>query len=151
MGLADGELRGVIAGNPLDQIEGLAAANLDFAHVADVEDSGTFADGFVLGKNAAVFERHVPAAEIDHFCAHAPVHMVQSCFAENGGCRCCHRMVLTVRKIERSMWVSGVSRKPSRYRRPIAGSRAAGLCYRRATWAARACGMSVSGIACSQS
>src|SRR5690348_16465343 len=124
MGLADGELRGVIAGNPLNQIERLTAANLDFAHVAHVEDSGTVADGIVLGKDAAVFERHVPAAEIDHFCAHAPVHMVQSCFAETGRCRCCHRMVLTVRKIERSMWVSGVSRKPSRYRRPIAGSRA---------------------------
>src|SRR6185437_15300978 len=111
MGLADGELRGVIAGNPLDQIERLTAANLDFAHVAHVEDSGTVADGFVLGKNAAVFERHVPAAEIDHLCAHAPVHMVQSCFTETGGCRCRHRMVLTVRKIERSMCVSGVSRK----------------------------------------
>ena len=62
--LAFGQLRGIVHGDELDGIECLGPAQLDFAHVADVEDADAGAHGHVLGNQAArVFHRHVPAAE----------------------------------------------------------------------------------------
>ena len=42
------EARRRVCGNVIDQREGFRAADLDFAHVADVEDSGGLPDGMVL-------------------------------------------------------------------------------------------------------
>jgi hypothetical protein len=50
----------------LDGIEGAGAAELNFAHVADVEEADTGADGDVFGDEAGVFDGHVPAAEVNH-------------------------------------------------------------------------------------
>ena len=68
--LAIFELRGIVHGDVLDGGEGTGAAELDFAHVADVEETDAGAHGHVLGNEAAagagVFDGHVPAAEVDH-------------------------------------------------------------------------------------
>jgi hypothetical protein len=69
--LTIGEMSSVVAGDALHQIERLRAENLDLSHVADVENSSAGADGFVLGKNAGIFEGHIPAAKIDHLGAQA--------------------------------------------------------------------------------
>ena len=91
MGLADGELRGVVAADPLDEWQRAGTANFDFAHVAHVEEAGTRAHRFVLGEDAGVLQGHVPAAEIDHLGAEAAVDGIQGCFAQFDGGRRVHR------------------------------------------------------------
>ena len=65
------EPRGVVHGDVLHGSQRAGAAELDFAHVAHVEQAHAGAHGHVLGDQAAagagVFHRHVPAAEVDHF------------------------------------------------------------------------------------
>ena len=67
------------------------AADFDFAHVADVKKAGARADGLVLGDDAGVLQRHIPAAEIDHLCAQAAMDGIQSGFAKFNGGRRVHR------------------------------------------------------------
>ena len=50
----------------------------------DVEDADAGAHGHVLGDEAGVFDRHVPAAEVDHLGAEAAVGGVQCGLAECG-------------------------------------------------------------------
>ena len=88
--LADGEFRSVIATDVLDEGKSLRAFDFDFAHVADVEEPHTGAHGFVLGENAGIFDRHVPAAEIHHFGAHAPVLGIQGSLAKFSFCGSAH-------------------------------------------------------------
>ena len=66
MGLANGKLRGVVHAELLDGIERAGAAELDVAHVRDIEEADGGADGHMLGRDAGVFDRHVPSAEVDH-------------------------------------------------------------------------------------
>jgi len=51
--------------------QGARAAELNLAHVADVEEAHAGADGQVLGDEtsarAGVLDRHIPAAEVHHF------------------------------------------------------------------------------------
>ena len=56
---------------------GFRPANLDLAHVADIEQSDRRPHGVVLVDNARVLDRHVPAAEIDHFGLASGVHFEQ--------------------------------------------------------------------------
>ena len=65
------------------------AAELDVAHVADVKDADAGAHGHVLGGEAGVFDRHVPAAEVDHLGAELAMNRVECCFAKswNNGSR----------------------------------------------------------------
>ena len=66
--LADRKLRRVVGRNALDRGEGVLAGDLDLAHVADVEDPGAGPHRRVFVRQAAVLDRHVPAAERNHFC-----------------------------------------------------------------------------------
>ena len=66
MRLPFGQLRGVIHGDELHCVERLGPAQLNLAHVAHVKDADARAHGDVLGNQAGVFDRHIPAAEIDH-------------------------------------------------------------------------------------
>ena len=50
----------------LDRGQRVRAGDLDLPHVADVEQPGARAHGHVLVDDAGVFDRHVPAAELDH-------------------------------------------------------------------------------------
>ena len=87
VGLALLELRGVVHGDVLDGGERVGAAELDVAHVGDVEDADAGAHGHVLGDEAGVFDGHVPAAEVDHLGAEAAVGGVQvrSCGVRRSG------------------------------------------------------------------
>jgi hypothetical protein len=56
-----------------------AAADPDVAHVTDIENPDARAHCFVFRNQAAgrgVLDGHIPAAEIDHFCAQTAVHGV---------------------------------------------------------------------------
>jgi len=55
----------VIGDEVLDGVEGLGAADVDPAHVADVKDPPVAAHGFVLGDDALILDRHLPAGEVD--------------------------------------------------------------------------------------
>ncbi len=67
MCLADGELGRVIRRETRHAGQCVLAGDFDLPHVADVEQAGAFAHRQVLGDNPGVFNRHVPAAERDHF------------------------------------------------------------------------------------
>src|ERR1700733_6731950 len=78
--LADG-VCGDIAGESV----GLRTLDFDFAHVAYVEQARSRSDRSVLFQDAGILERHFPAAEIDHFCAHPAMRGVESSGLESGG------------------------------------------------------------------
>ncbi len=86
VGLADGELRGVVHAELLDGGERAGAAQLDVAHVGDVEEADGGADGSVLGDDAGVLDGHVPAAEVDHLGLVGAMGGVESGFTERGCC-----------------------------------------------------------------
>jgi hypothetical protein len=65
---------------------GFGAADLDFAHMADVEDAGRGTHCVVLFDDAGVLDGHVPASEIDHLGAQRAMDGIQRCGAER---RCC--------------------------------------------------------------
>ena len=75
--LADFEFRSIVGGDVIDQVQGLRTANLDLAHVADIENPDALAHGVVLFEHAGILHGHVPSAEVDHLCAHAAVNCVQ--------------------------------------------------------------------------
>ena len=92
--LPDRQLRRVVARDPLHQVERRVPAHFDFAHVAHVEQARARAHGLVLGKDAGIFQRHVPAAKIDHLGAKAAVDGVQSRFSKFSGSGCGHSLRL---------------------------------------------------------
>jgi len=89
--LSNNQFCRVIAAHLLDEMEGLRTSDFDFAHVTYIKQSGTSANRFVLSENARIFERHLPSAEVNHFCAQTPMKRIQSCFAQFSSGRCCHR------------------------------------------------------------
>ena len=50
----------------IHQLQRFGTANLDFAHVAHVEQPHSVAHRVVFVHNAGVLDRHIPPAEIDH-------------------------------------------------------------------------------------
>ncbi len=80
--LALGKLGGVVAGDELRQIERLRAAQLDFAHVADVEKAGGCACGQMFADDSGIFDGHIPAAKVDHLGAQAAMRGVESGLAQ---------------------------------------------------------------------
>ena len=60
------ETGGIVAGDLLHQVQRLRPANLNFPHVAYVEQARRRAHGQMLGDDAAVLHRHVPAGKVDH-------------------------------------------------------------------------------------
>ena len=96
--LAVGKLRGVVRGDVLDQFERVRSADFDFAHVADVEKARGGAGGHVLGDDAGIFNRHVPAAEIHHPGAHAAMDRMERSLTQLDGRRNRQRFALDLRK-----------------------------------------------------
>ncbi len=80
LNLAVDQLRGVVDGHLLDEIESPGALDDDLAHVRDVEKAGGVAHGEMLVDHSAVLHGHLPAAEVDHPGAHLFVHIVQRGF-----------------------------------------------------------------------
>ncbi len=80
--LPDRELRRVVGRDALDGGECVLAGDFHLAHVADIEDAGTGADGVVLCREPAVFDGHVPAAEGHHLRTGCTMTGVQWCFLE---------------------------------------------------------------------
>jgi hypothetical protein len=87
VGLADGELRCVVHAQALHGGERAGAAELDVAHVRDVEEADAGADGHVFGDEAGVFDGHVPAPEVDHLGAVRAMGCVERGLAQR-----CHRL-----------------------------------------------------------
>ena len=66
MRLPDLEPRDGVGGDVIGEPRGLRAADLDLAHVADVEQAHRAPHRVVFVDDAGVLHGHVPAAEIDH-------------------------------------------------------------------------------------
>ncbi len=60
------QLRCVVRRDVLDGGQRIGTRQLDLPHVRDVEEAGRGAHGHVLGGDARVLDRHVPAAERHH-------------------------------------------------------------------------------------
>src|SRR5579885_1030339 len=86
VGLAGFELVDCVGGEEIGEARGVRAADLDFAHVADVEYANAGADGVVLLDDAGVLHGHIPAAEIDHSGAQRAVHGIERRGAERRSC-----------------------------------------------------------------
>jgi hypothetical protein len=61
----------------LKKCQSILTGHIELAHVIDVEQTGTVADGVMLIENAAVLHRHIPAAKLDHPCAERNVRVVK--------------------------------------------------------------------------
>src|ERR1039458_617759 len=83
MGLADLQLVDGVGGDVVGQFGGFPPANLDLAHVADIEDAGRVAHRVVLVDDAGVLDGHVPSTEIHHPGAERSVDTVQGRGAES--------------------------------------------------------------------
>ena len=73
----------------LDCGESLRPGEPNIAHMADIKNSDAGANGHVLGDNASadrsrIFNRHIPAVEIDHLCAQRTVSGIKRSLADNG-------------------------------------------------------------------
>ncbi len=75
--LADGEPRGIVGRDPLDERKGVGAGHLNLTHVADVEESRAGSNGHVLVGDAGVLDGHVPPGELDHASATGDVNRVK--------------------------------------------------------------------------
>ena len=88
------ELGGVVRGDLLDRGKRVLAGNLDLPHVADVEHPGAGAHRQVLLADAAVLDRHIPPAELDHASPKRAVPGVERRLFERAGGRLGHRVDL---------------------------------------------------------
>jgi hypothetical protein len=88
------ELCGVVHGDVLHGGERAGATELDLAHMAHIEEADAGAHGHVLPDQSnaeavagsGVFDRHVPAAEVDHFGLEGAVRGVEcGLFERRGG------------------------------------------------------------------
>ena len=85
--LAHSQTRGVVHRDMLHCGQRLRACKADVAHVADVEDANAGAHRHVLVDDSAahrrrIFDRHVPAVEVDHLCPHLAMDSIQSGLAD---------------------------------------------------------------------
>ena len=80
-----------------DRGERVLPGDLDLAHVADVEQPGPRAHRHVLGGDARVLDRHVPAGERHHAGVGSAMARVQRGFAELGDGRVGHAGARNVR------------------------------------------------------
>jgi hypothetical protein len=86
MRLAELELRYRIGSDEIGQPRRFGSADLDLAHVADIEQPGRRSHGIVFVDNAGVLHRHVPPAEIHHLGAERTVQAVQWRRTQGRGC-----------------------------------------------------------------
>ena len=75
----------VVREHALDERDRLGAADLELAHVRDVEDAGVIAHRQVLGDDALVLHRHLPSGEGNHPSSGGHVAVVERCAAEGLG------------------------------------------------------------------
>jgi len=75
--LAIGGASEIVGDEAVGLLEGAGAAELDLAHVGDVEEAGGGAHRLVLLLEPGVLHRHVPAGEIDHAAPELPVGGVE--------------------------------------------------------------------------
>ncbi len=83
--LADLELRRIVGRDALNRGQGVLAGDFDLAHVAHVEQPGSFANRQMLGDDARVFDGHVPAAKGHHPGAGGAVTSVERRLLERRG------------------------------------------------------------------
>ena len=81
MHVAVGEPADVVGRETLTGRRGVRAEHLDLAHVAHVEEPGGGADRAMLLHDAAVGDRHLPAAELDELGVEAAVVLVEAASA----------------------------------------------------------------------
>ena len=84
MGLAGFQLVPGIGGDEIGEAGSLGPADLDLAHVADIEDAHRITHGVVLVDDSGVLDGHVPAAEIHHPGAQRAMYGVQGRGTESG-------------------------------------------------------------------
>jgi len=79
----------VPAQGELEEVEGLLALNLDFAHVANIEQPRLVSRLEVFVDDTGILDGHGPAAKIDDFCPERDVTLIQRCFFHSplSGCR----------------------------------------------------------------
>ncbi len=78
MRLAGLELGRIVHQQALHGVERARSAKLNIAHVRDIKQAYARADGHMLRDEAGVFDRHIPAAEVDHLGFVLAVPCVQS-------------------------------------------------------------------------
>src|SRR5262249_54863740 len=78
------EAGSIVHGNVFDSGQRPWPGESDITHVADVKNAYTGAYGQVLGDNAGVLNRHIPAVELDHFCAQLAMNGVQRSLSHRG-------------------------------------------------------------------
>ena len=74
------ELVDVVGQQAQEKVFGLRSGDIDGAHVRDVEHAAVAAHGVVFFELRTVVQRHVPAAEVDHFGAEAAMRVVEDGF-----------------------------------------------------------------------
>src|SRR6516165_9711211 len=77
LSLAGVQRGGGIGGDAVDEAESLSPADLNFTHVADVEQAHRPAHGKVLFHDSGILNGHLPAAKINHSGAQAHMHAVK--------------------------------------------------------------------------
>ena len=82
------EAADVVGEQPQQQRADAGAAQVDRAHVRDVEHARVAAHGVVLLDLRAVADRHVPAAEIDHARAGRDMEVIERCSSSHPPSRC---------------------------------------------------------------
>ncbi len=77
LGMAGADAVEVVREHPLDERDRPGAADLELAHVRDVEDPGVPAHRAVLRDDPLVLHRHLPAGKGDHPCSRGHVAVVE--------------------------------------------------------------------------
>src|SRR5262249_45097746 len=76
-----------VGGDEVSEPGRFRAADLDSAHVADVEQRSCLPDGVELANHSRVLDWHVPAREIHHLGAEGAMGRIQGCTAKRGRCQ----------------------------------------------------------------
>ncbi len=90
LSLSNTQLRSVIDGDVLDGRERLRSVDTNVTHVTHIENADAVAHREMLGDQAAmlgIFDRHVPAVEVDHLGAHLAMNGIQCGFTGRGDIR----------------------------------------------------------------
>ena len=82
------EAADVVGEQPQQQRADAGTAQVDRAHVRDVEHARVAPHGVVLLDLRAVVDRHVPAAEIDHARAGRDMEVIERCSSSHAPSRC---------------------------------------------------------------
>jgi hypothetical protein len=77
MRLSNGKPGRIVASDVLHEVKRALPPHFNFAHVADVKQTRGGARSQMLAENPGILHGHIPAAEIDHLGAQAPMCGVQ--------------------------------------------------------------------------